>query len=160
MWLCTLNGKASTSRRNRGQSQVYPSELYSSVQLILRLLCQALGNVGSVLELVGPVSVYPATSVWQHINLPEQTSPWDYYVMLLGQWGLRIICACCGQQAQRNQLCSTIWRAWSKLLNPNRGNASISKQMGSVWQCSLRKSRLHLYLQQMICWISEALVNL
>ena len=50
--------------------------------------CQAPGVIGSVLGLIGPVSVYcdwlrwkvwPATSVsvWQHVKLPEQVRPWD-----------------------------------------------------------------------------------
>ena len=52
------------------------------------LHCQAPGITGSTLGLVGPVSVYcnwvrwkgwPVTiiSVWQHVQLSEQTRPWD-----------------------------------------------------------------------------------
>ena len=52
------------------------------------LPCQAPGVIGSVLGLVGPVSVYcdwvrwkvwsaTSISVWQHVQLSEQTRPWD-----------------------------------------------------------------------------------
>ena len=52
------------------------------------LPCQAPGVIGSVLGLVGPVSVYcdwvrwkvgsaTSISVWQHVNLSEQIRPWD-----------------------------------------------------------------------------------
>ena len=48
--------------------------------------CQALGIIGSVLRLVGPVSVYrdwvrwkvgsaTSISVWQHVNVSEQIHP-------------------------------------------------------------------------------------
>ena len=51
------------------------------------LPCQAPGFIGSVLGLVGPVSVYcdwvrwtvwsaTSVSVWQHIKLSEQIRPW------------------------------------------------------------------------------------
>ena len=50
--------------------------------------CQAPGVIGSVPELVGPVSVYcdwvrwkvwsaTSISVWQHVKLSEQIRPWD-----------------------------------------------------------------------------------
>ena len=50
------------------------------------LLCQAPGSIGSVLGLVGPVSVYcdwvrwkvgsaTSISVWQHVKLSEQIRP-------------------------------------------------------------------------------------
>ena len=52
------------------------------------LPCQAPGGIGSVLGLVGPVSVYcewvrwkvwsaTSTSLWQHVKLSEQIHPWD-----------------------------------------------------------------------------------
>ena len=52
------------------------------------LPCQAPGVIGSVLGLVGPVSVYcdwvrkkvwstTSISVWQHVKLSEQIRPWD-----------------------------------------------------------------------------------
>ena len=52
------------------------------------LPCQVPGVTGSVLGLVGPVSVYwdwvrwkvgsaTSISVWQHINLSKQIHPWD-----------------------------------------------------------------------------------
>ena len=52
------------------------------------LLCQAPGVIRSALGVVGPVSVYcdwvrwkvwsaTSISVWQHVKLSEQISPWD-----------------------------------------------------------------------------------
>ena len=43
------------------------------------LPCQAPGGIGSVLGLVGPVSVWSATSisVWQHVKLSEHIRPWN-----------------------------------------------------------------------------------
>ena len=52
------------------------------------LPCQAPGAIGSVLGLVGPVSIYcdwvrwkvwsaTSISVWQHVKLSEQICPWD-----------------------------------------------------------------------------------
>ena len=60
------------------------------------LPCQAPGVIGSVLELVGPVSVYcnkvrwtvwsaTCISVWQHVKLSEQIRPLRYTRMLLGR---------------------------------------------------------------------------
>ena len=58
-------------------------------KLALRWLpCQAPGGIGSVLGLVGPVSVYcdwvrwkigsaTSISVWQYVKLSEQIRPWD-----------------------------------------------------------------------------------
>ena len=60
-------------------------------KLVLKWLpCQAPGAIGSVLGLVGPVSVYcdwvklkvwsaTAVSVWQHVKWSEQTRPLDTF---------------------------------------------------------------------------------
>ena len=93
--LIGLVDKASASRAeipglNPACAEIFPGSSHTSdLKSALRWLpCQAPSAVGSVLGLVGPVSVYcdwvrwkvwsaTSISVWQHVKLSEQIRPGD-----------------------------------------------------------------------------------
>ena len=78
---------ASRAKEPGFESRFSESSHTSDLKLALQLLpCQAPGDIGSALGLVGPVSVYcdlvwwkvgsaTSISVWQHVKLSEQIHP-------------------------------------------------------------------------------------
>ena len=131
--LVCLVVKASASRAPRFfRGRVIPVTYKLALQW---LPCQVPGMIGSVLGLVGPVSVYcdwvrwkvwstTSISVWQHVKLSEQNCPWDKL-------------ACCWDVKQQ-----TLRPAVTLFQQPNRTMWIEAKETGNCCQTVTKRAGL------------------